>query len=274
MIFLTLLLLSGFSFAENCKSSDQALTECCEFVKSMHHTKVSRLLTLDKVCTMSVYTGNVDSSFRRFGFASDGQVSVFMQPGGNKMKSNSSQSFLIYPFGRLPTGEFNSDEQLIVKSGSGQKWTFNTQSSLPSSLEGCKLSVNSKFSLQDSGFKIQSCKNHLVIETPVEVGGEAIAYPDRLLTIRDPAQNTCQVKATELYEYKKNSGSYMDKLGRYYSMKMKYKSNRDMGLNLQKLCPGLNVSMLLQSTPEPALRKTDPSDEKRARDILDAETNN
>lgn len=272
LCFLFIIVSSSISFANNCKSDDQADFECCEFIKSMNHTKASRLQTLDKsICTMSVYSRDSDAGYRRFGFASDGQVSIFMQPGGNKQKSNSSQSYLIFPFGELPTGKFNADEKFQVKSGSAQKWIFNTQTALPSLLEGCNLSVSSKFSLHASGVKIQSCKKHLVIETPVEVGGEYIAYPEKTLTVRDPDQQTCQIRNSDLYDYKKTGASYKDKQGRYFTLKMKFKSNRELGLHLQKLCPNLDVSMMFAASPA-SPRQIDPAEEKRARDILEGRT--
>ena len=85
-----------------------------------------------------------------------------------------------------------------------------------------------------------------MIETPVEVGGEYIAYPDKILTVRDPGQKSCQIKNSDLYEYKMSGKSVKDKLGRYFSMKLKYKSNQEMGLKLKQLCPNLDVSMLLR----------------------------
>lgn len=272
IVFVLVIFFSGAAFAATCKSDDQARYECCELLKTKNQTKFSRLATLDNsVCTMSVYAGDSNSSFRRFGFASDGQVSVFLQPGGNRQKSNSSQSFLIFPFGEIPTGQFGFDEKLQVTSGSGQKWTFNTQSALPSAIEGCSLTVSPKFSLQDSGIKIQSCKKHLVAETPVEVGGEYIAYPDKPLTLRDPAQKTCQLKNSDLYEYKKTGPSYKDKLGRHFTFKLKFRTNAEMGEKLAKLCPSLDVSML-KTEQRNVPRKTDPADEKRARDILEGGT--
>lgn len=271
---LVVLVFSGHVFANNCKSDEQAALECCEFIKSMNHTKTNRLQTFDKsVCTLSVYHRDSDTSYRRFGFGSDGQVSIFMQPGGNKQKTNSSQSYLIFPFGEYPTAKYNADEKLHVRSGSGQQWTFNTQNSLPVAIDGCNISVSSKFSLQDSGVKIKSCKQHLVIETPVDVGGEYIAYADKALTVSDPSQKTCQIKNSDLYEYKKDKGSYKDPRGRYYNIKMKYKSNRELGMRLQKICPNLDVSMLFKENSSGS-RKIDPAEEKRARDILEGQTQN
>lgn len=133
------------------------------------------------------------------------------------------------------------------------------------------MTVSPKFSLQESGIKIQSCKKHLVAETPVEVGGEYIAYPDKALTLRDPAQNTCRLKNSDLYEYKKDGPSYKDKRGRHFTFKLKFRTNAEMGDKLGKLCPGLDVSML-KTEQRKAPRKTDPTDEKRARDILEGGT--
>lgn len=274
IILLFILFLSDGVFANNCKSDDQADIECCEFIKSMNHTKANRLQTFDKsVCTLSVYNRDSDTSYRRFGFGSDGQVSIFMQPGGNKQKINSSQSYLIFPFGEYPTVKYNADEKLHVRTGSGQQWTFNTQNSLPIAIAGCDISVSSKFSLQESGVKIQSCKKHLVIETPVEVGGEYIAYPDKSLTVRDPNQKSCQIKNSDLYDYKKGRRSYKDSRGRYYNIKMKFKSNRELGQRLQKICPGLDVSMLLKDNSSSS-REIDPAEAKRALDILEGRTQN
>lgn len=272
LIIFSVLFFYGTAFAANCKSDEQAQFECCELLKTKNQTKFSRLATLDKsVCTMSVFSGDSDSSFRRFGFASDGQVSVFLQPGGNRQKSNSSQSFLIFPFGEIPNGQFVGDEKLQVSSGSGQKWTFNTQTALPSALEGCNLTVSAKFSLQDSGVKIQSCKKHLVAETPVEAGGEHIAYPDKTLTLRDPANQTCTLKNSDLYDYKKTGTSYKDRRGRHFTFKIKFRTNAEMGEKLGRMCPGLDVSML-KAEQRKAPRKTDPTEEKRARDILEGGT--
>ena len=274
IIFFFNLFISSVVFANNCKSDDQADFECCEFFKSVNNTKISRLETLDKsICTLSIYNVNADKSFRRFGFASDGQISIFMQPGGNKLKANSSQSYLIFPFGDYPTIKATGDERLHVRSGSGQNWTFNTQNSLPIALEGCNINVSSKFSLQDSGVKIVSCKKHLVIETPIEVGGEYIAYPDKTITVRDPNQKACQIRNSDLYDYKKSGSSYKDKLGRHFTMKMKFKSNKELGLGLQKICPKLDVSMMLTSSVSSPKHK-DSNEEKRARDILEGQTKN
>lgn len=268
--FLTLFLTTA-AWANSCKSDDQANSECCDFFKSKNHTKTSRISTLDQsVCTVSVYNGNSDTSYRRFGFASDGQVSIFMQPGGNKQKLNSSQSYLIFPFGEIPVVKYNADEKLNIKSGSGQLWTFNTQNSLPIALEGCKLSVSPNFSLRDSGIKIQSCENHLVIETPVEVGGEYIAYPEKTLTVRDPNLKSCRIKNSDIYEYKKTGSSFRDKLGRYFNMKVKFKSNREMGLKLKKICPHLDVSMMLATTSNSA-KPADTAGDTNKRNALEGQ---
>lgn len=265
LIIFLLCILHSIVNAENCRSDEQIESQCCEFFKSMNNTKATRIQTFDKtVCTMSVYHRDSSASFRRFGFASDGQVSVFMQPGGNKQKTNSSQSFLIFPFGEIPSVKYNSDERLKVNSGSGQSWSFNTQSGLPVALEACDIKISSKFSLQDSGFKINSCKRHLIIETPVEVGGEYIAYPDKTLIVKDPEGKNCKIKNSDLYSYRTTGKSYKDKLGRHFDFKLRYRSNYEMGQNLKKICPELNVSMLLNTKISNSSKE-----ESRARDILE-----
>lgn len=269
-ILILTLFFSNFVFAENCTTEEQADYMCCEFNKIKNHSQSTRLATFDKsVCTLSVYGDNPNQSYRRFGFGSDGQVSVFMQPGGNSQKLNSSMSFLLFPFGELPTADYKEDGKIKIKSGSGQNWSFNSQTALPTALSGCDLQVSPKFSLQDSGVKIKSCKNHLVIETPAEVGGEYIAYPDKSLTIRDPKGKSCQVKNSDLYNHiKKPNSQYKDKLGRYYDVKLKYKTNKELADNLKKLCPSLDVSVLSTTQIH------DPADTKRAYDALNGKTQN
>lgn len=249
ILTIALLTTSLNTYAAMCKSDDQAQTECCEFVRVTNLTQATRLQTLDQsACTMSVYHTDSNSSFRRFGFGSDGQVSIFLQPGGNKSKSNSSQSFLIFPFGQQPNINFDGNGKALVKSGSGQAWTFSTQSALPVALEGCSIQIKSNFTLQDSGVKISSCRNHLIAETPVEVGGEYISYPDKTLTLKDPRGGSCTVKNNDLYEYKAEGRSYKDKKGRFFNVKLKYKSNAELARNLKILCPSLDVSMLTNSS--------------------------
>lgn len=231
---------------EKCKSAQQTELGCCEFTENfMSSTQVARIQTRDKdVCTLKVSNSDTKRSFRRFGFASDGQVSIFIQPGGNNQKNNSMQSYLIFPFGENPNVKDGDDKKFYVKSGSGQTWVFDKMTSLPTSLEGCKVNVNSKFSLTNSGVKIELCKKHLVISTPVEIGGEYIAYPDKSLTVIDPAGESCQIKNSDLYKY----GRAKDKRGRHHDAKMKFKSNDDLGIFLGNICPRLNVSMMLKAS--------------------------
>lgn len=270
-ILIFIFLASDITQADNCKRDDQAEFECCELFKSISSTKITRIQTRDKsICTMSVYNRDADHSFRRFGFGSDGQVSVFLQPGGNKEKRNSSQSFLIFPFGELPHYKY-SDDKLQVLTGSGQRWTFNAQSSLPVAVEGCDIQVSSKFNLQDSGIKIRSCKKHLVVETPVEVGGEYIAYPDKLLTVRDPEGESCQIKTADLYNYKKTNYSYKDKLGRYFDVKLKFKSNRELRERLKKICPKLDLSMLNHRSESPS-PTSGSSYKEKSQDVREGQT--
>ncbi len=253
--------------SEPCKSEEQAMNECCETRKATQLTRTSRLETnVGHNCTLSVYSTKADTSFRRFGFAGDGQLSVFIQPGGNSQKQNSSQSYLIYPFGELPISKVESDGTLTVKTGSGQKIVFDPRTATPTSIEGCQIEVRPNITLQDSGFKIKSCEKHLVIETKVEVGGEYIAYPDKSLTIKDPKGHSCEVKNSDLYNYEKSGKSVHDRAGRFFTFAMKFKKNEDMAKSLKKLCPRLDVSMLKDKSPSPV---NNSAEEKRVLDILE-----
>lgn len=256
LIIANIILLSTYSFAgEFCNPEDK--TKCCDIVQSKHNTHISRLLTYDQsACTMSVRSGQTNVSFRRFGFASDGQFSIFIQPGGNSQRNNSTQSFLIYPFGENPTLNLSSGNQIQVDSGSGQTWIFNSQNALPTSIENCDLSVSSNFNLNESGINIDNCKNHLVIKTPLEVGGESIAYPNLSLTVEDPSGVSCQIKTNDLYNYLEKGTEFKDRKGRYYNIQFKFKTNRDLGLALKQKCPTLDVSMLLgTATPSNSFRE-------------------
>ncbi len=234
--------------AQACDPTDK--NQCCSFNLVKNQTKTSRIQALDQTCSLSVVSQQTTRSFRRFGFASDGQVSVFMQPGGNSQRANATQSFLIYPFDENPTYEAGSGNNFSIDSGSGLKWTFDSATSLPVSLESCSLSVSPTFTLHDSGVNINSCPGHLVIETPVEVGGEYIAYPNRKMTIRDPQGHTCEIDNSDLYRYiEKSENNTHDRAGRYYNIKLKYSTNRELGQQLHRICPRLDVSMLTKVRP-------------------------
>jgi hypothetical protein len=229
--------------AQSCNPASKS--QCCAFVQQHDQAKVSRISTLDGNCSLNVVHQNSNRSFRRFGFGNDGQVSVILQPGGNSQRAMASQSFLIYPFGEKPTAEPPSGGRFAVNSGSGQRWVFDTQTALPVSLSNCRLTVSPTFSLTNSGVSIASCKNQLVIETPVETGGEYIAHADGMLTIRDPAGTTCRVRSSDIYRYiTKGPNNTKDRANRYYNIQVKYRSNSEMAQQLRRLCPRLDVSML------------------------------
>lgn len=248
-------LISNFYYqtaqAQSCNPASK--NQCCPFVEMQGQANVSRIPTLDGSCTLSVVDQNSRHSFRRFGFGSDGQVSVFMQPGGDAQRAAATQSFLIYPFGENPTAEPQSGGRFAVNSGSGQRWIFDTQTALPVSLSNCRITVSPTFTLANSGVNISSCARHLVIQTPVEAGGEYIAHEDGMLTVRDPAGTSCQVHSTDLYRYiRKGPSNTQDRQHRFYNIQLKYRSNGEMAQQLRRLCPRLDVSMLTSgSASEP-----------------------
>lgn len=229
--------------AASCNPTDR--TQCCTIVQSQKQTNITRIQALDQSCTMSVVAQQSNRSFRRFGFGSDGQFSVFLQPGGNSQRASATQSFLIYPFGQNPTVESGSGNRFTVNSGSGQRWTFDALTSTPVSVNDCTLNVNPNFTLHNSGVSLSSCTGHIVIETPVEVGGEYIAYPDGHLTVHGLRGQTCQIANSDLYRYiQKGTSNTKDRAGRYYNIQLKYRSNREMAQALHRLCPQLDVSVL------------------------------
>ena len=246
-----LILLSSINLlAADCNPGDQS--QCCQFFESKNNISVSRLETFDKTaCAMSVYTKNTEHGYRRFGFASDGQVSIFLQPGGPSTKANSMQSYLIYPFNENPSLKSTSGENVEIESGSGQTWTFDSHTSLPTQMEDCDLNVSPTFSLQNSGVTIDSCRKHLVVTVPVEVGGEYMAYKGKPLTIKDPDNKSCSIITDDLYQYNENKHPFKDGKGRYFSIELKYKSNHALGVALKRLCPKLDVSMMVDNRRPP-----------------------
>ncbi|MGZ3691420.1 MAG: hypothetical protein ACXVAX_07950, partial [Pseudobdellovibrio sp.] len=143
-------------------------------------------------------------------------------------------------------------DNIEIESGSGQTWTFDSKTSLPTQLEDCSLSVSPHFSLQNSGVKISSCSSHLVIEVPVEIGGEYTAYKGKPLTIKDPENKSCIVTTDDLFKYDEKP-PVKDGKGRYFSYHLKFKTNHELGVALKKLCGGLDVSMLTShAAPPPA----------------------
>ena len=234
-------------YADNsCNTQDK--NTCCAFSINKNTTKISRLESyLDKICALSISTERNNISFRRFGLGSDGQFSIYIHPGGFSQNANSTQSYLIYPFGENPTVSINTSSLFSVDSGSGQIWRFNSETNLPVSIDDCEISVSSNFNLENSGVNISNCQNHLIIKTPLEIGGEAIAYPDLNLTITDPDGGTCQIKTNDLYNYLQRGAKYKDLRGRYYNIEFKFKTNRELGLMLRRKCPRLDVSMLVEA---------------------------
>lgn len=262
--FAVLIYSESLMAAGACDPADKS--QCCVFVQSQNQLSISRILTYDQTaCTLSVYNQQSGTRFRRMGFGSDGQVSVFMQVEGNS-RSNATQSFLIYPFGENPTLHSSSNaNQLEVATGSGQKWTFNSQNKLPTSVDSCTITASPSFSTTSSGLSLSDCENHLVVTTPVEVGGEYISYPNKPLTLRDPKGKTCAITTSDLYNYiDKGPNNTKDRAGRYYNIKLKFKTNAAMARALESKCPNIDVSVL--TPPRPALNLNldelvDPSDE-------------
>jgi hypothetical protein len=265
VVSFTVLIYSQISLAAGtCDPSDRS--QCCVFVQSQNQLSISRILTYDQgACTLSVYNQQSATRFRRMGFGSDGQVSVFMQVEGNS-RSNATQSFLIYPFGENPTLNMRSGgSQLEIATGSGQKWTFNSQNKLPTSVDSCTITASPSFSTSNSGINLTDCENHLVVTTPVEVGGEYISYPNKPLTLHDPKGKTCAITTSDLYNYiDKGPNNTKDRVGRYYNIKLKFKTNAAMARALASKCPNIDVSVLVP--PRPAFNLNlddllDPSDE-------------
>lgn len=237
--------------AGGCDPTDKS--QCCDFVQSQNQLSVSRMLTYDQgACALSVYHHQSSIRFRRMGFASDGQVSVYMQVEGSS-RNNATQSFLIYPFGENPTLNMGaSGNQVEIDTGSGQKWTFNSENRLPTNVDSCSVTASPSFSTSSSGISLSSCENHLVVTTPVEVGGEYIAYPDKPLTLRDPKGKTCAITTSDLYDYiVKGPNNTKDRAGRYYNIKLKFRTNADMARALARKCPNIDVSVL--TPPRPTL---------------------
>jgi len=257
-------------YAEQCKTDLQTQNECCEIIKTNQLTKIYRFEANDKKCTLSIYNSDMTKSYRRFVFGEDGRITIIIEPNGNESKANSTQSYFLFPLGKRVYPYFDSKGNMTIQSGSGQNWKINSSMSTPVSVEDCQVDVSSKFSLHESGFKIKSCEKHLLIETKVEVGGDYIAYPDKTLIVRDPRGQTCEIKNSDLYTYEKKGKErkeYMDSKGRYHNQTFRYTTNKELGVALKKICPNIDVSMLLKT--EPAPRKIDPEEEKKALDILE-----
>ena len=246
---LALLLLAVIAFAEgslaagSCDQEDK--NQCCDFLQNRNQLNISRMTTYDQsACTLGVYYQQSTARFRRFGFGSDGQVSIFMQVEGNN-RSSATQSFLIYPFGENPTLKAGTANQLEVDTGSGQVWSFNTQTRLLTAVDTCSITASPAFSTSSSGVTLSNCEKHLVVVTPVEVGGEYISYPDKPLTIKDPQSKTCAITTSDLYNYiEKGPNNTKDKAGRYYNIMLKYKTNAEMAAALRRKCPNLDTSVL------------------------------
>lgn len=238
--------------SELCGMADKS--SCCSFNVDQNATSISRLQTLDQSsCAMGVVLDSPGNRYRRFGFGSDGQVSIYIQTSAAK-GANSTQSFLIYPFGENPTvnlgSAIGSANNFEIDSGSGHKWTINSMTSLPTALEDCVINVSTSFTLSNSGVSISSCQKHLVVTTPIEVGGEYIAYPEKPLTIRDPKGKSCAITTSDLYNYtEKGPKNTKDGLGRYYNIKLKYSTNADMARALRRKCPSLDTSVLAPPRP-------------------------
>lgn len=246
------LLISNISYSQILESSLCGMADkssCCSYNVDQGPTAISRLATYDQsACSLSVVLDSPGNRYRRFGFGSDGQVSIYIQTSPAK-GANSTQSFLIYPFGENPAvnlgSAIGSANNFQVDSGSGHKWTIDSMTSLPTSLEGCSISVSPSFTLSNSGVVISSCRNHLVVTTPIEVGGEYIAYKNKPLTIKDPKGKTCSLTTSDLYNHiEKGPKNTKDTLNRYYNVKLKYQSNQELANALRGICPGLDVSML------------------------------
>ena len=215
-------------------------------VKTVQQTDIQRIPSGNKVtCSLDVVNNNHDSSFRRFGISSDGQFSIFMKPGGDKVRGEATQSFFIFPFGEIPTA-VDQESKINIKSGSGQKWVFNAHTGLPESLEGCDLTVSRNFSMTDSGVKIEKCEHHLVIKTPIEPFGEYIEYIDKPLDLYDPAGSVCHLINSDIFEYNLAHATARDKeKRRFFDVKLKFTTNNDLGNFLKTKCHKLDVSMLL-----------------------------
>ncbi len=244
--------------AERCQSGEPSSLNCCEFSSGTQMTRFSRLQSLDGVCMLSVRSSNSDVDFRSFTFGSDGKFFIFMQPGGNSKKQNSSQSFVFFPNGDIPNSKIQSQNSIVVNSGTGMNWKFDPATALPTSADDCSISIQKKFSLMDSGVQIKNCQNHLVLESKAEVGGDWLSYPEKTSIMRDPKGNSCELKHSDLYHFPDNR---KDRLGRHFTSKYKFKNNEDLGRMLKSRCPQLDLTVLKANK--------NAAEEKRAREILE-----
>jgi len=262
--------------AGKCASSEQADKECCELGMTSpvtsEKTNIVRFERVqEKVCELNLSKRNAEGINRRFDFANDGKVTVVVSnPTGNKAVGR--KSFYFFPMGKLPNYSIENDKNIIIKSGSGMKWKFDSKNSLPTSIDGCNLDVSKKFTTMNSGIKIESCENFLILDTPDTVGMFShITYPEKISNLRDKKGRTCPLENRDLF---KHSGK--GKNGLYDRAILRFNTNEELAQFLKKKCAPykLDLSPLTakqnNSEEDFANRKIDPIEEQRVKDLLES----
>lgn len=100
-----------------------------------------------------------------------------------------------------------------IKDTSGIHWNFDPQGNI-STEEKCKLKIKSEISNSgdstangnQGGFFLQSCPNSIIIDTGFKKDNDPALDSDRKSQIRDGLGNSCEVKNSEIFNYKKEAG--------------------------------------------------------------------
>lgn len=99
-----------------------------------------------------------------------------------------------------------------LKDTSGLHWNVDPQGSI-SLEEKCKLKIKSEISNSgdstdngnQGGFFLQSCPNVIIIDAGFKRTNDPALDPNRKSQIRDSSGNSCDVKNSEIFDYKNGS---------------------------------------------------------------------
>lgn len=259
--------------ADTCDpSSSISEKECCWYPGSTSRDETQVLRMKNRAigeCILSVKTKSTKTPERRFIFSNDGRFTVTVDMNHNAKLG--TKSYQLFPIGEVPSYLLNADtKNIVIKSASGMNWKFDSNTSLPIAVDNCQIVVNKKYSQKDTGVKLHSCKNHLVIESQ-SIGEQDYFYPKKNAVIKDSNGKNCTLKYSDLYIY---TGQNND--GTFDNQEFKFKSNQKLAQMLKSKCSGTGIDLSpltqKQSNPEEdfANRKIDPKEEQRVKDLLES----
>lgn len=208
---------------------------CTEIIKNFPAFRAHRFWSnTNKKCWLSISPmDNNDFVYRSYVMNSDGTFLVFNSIDKETYGvSDGARSFMFFPRNAMPSVE-NLDESLMAQT-SNQKMRihFSHKENAILAFDGANFQLDPKIHpYNNGGLEIQANQT-IVLDGGWRNYGDPFAIADRSSYFIDPMQNICEVKNSEIFEYKSDT----NKVFKFNDTQLyDFLQKRCLHLNLQSL---------------------------------------